>query len=72
MLDGDYKLVYIPTRAAVLWELYNVTDDPEERTNLLETEPERFERMKQALYDWMLTDPQMIRLGDYVVPAVPK
>ena len=65
---GSYKLVYRPTRAGVLWSLFDSKHDPEERHDLAQREPERFAVMRDFLYAWMLDDPTMTRRGDFVVP----
>ena len=65
---GDYKLVYRPTRAGVLWSLFDVKHDPDERHDLVQAEPERFSLMRDFLYAWMVDDPGMVRRGDFVVP----
>ncbi|MEO6952438.1 MAG: sulfatase [Polyangia bacterium] len=65
---GDYKLVYRPTRAGVLWSLFDVKHDPDDRRDLVQAEPERFLVMRDFLYAWMLDDRAMVRRGEFVVP----
>jgi arylsulfatase A len=45
--DGDWKLLSDSRRQA--WELYNLVRDPNETTDLTESNPELFARMKAAL-----------------------
>ncbi len=71
LLEGDHKLLYIPTRDGVRWEMYDTRSDPAESINLTAREPERYAAMKARLMDWILRDPQMVRVGDYVLPRGP-
>lgn len=70
-IDGDWKLVYVPTRDGVRWELYDEARDPADQDNLVAAEPERLRAMQDALTAWMLQDPGVVRLGDFVVPRSP-
>jgi len=47
--DGRWKLIVTPRRGDRLIELYDVANDPEERTNLAAEEPERVREMMAAL-----------------------
>ena len=67
LLLGDRKLIYIPTRAGVIWEMYDPEADPDERRNLVPVEPDRFAAMRERLMQWMLDDPELTRQEDYVV-----
>ncbi|MFO0749222.1 MAG: sulfatase [Myxococcota bacterium] len=68
VLDGDRKLLYIPTRDGVRWELYAPLTDPGDEHDLAAQEPETVARLKAELYAWMLSDPTTTRVGDFVVP----
>lgn len=48
MLDGDYKYLKIAENSF----LFNVTEDPLERANLKERQPERFAQMAAAWVTW--------------------
>ena len=52
--DWPWKLHRIQpqTGAKVTWELYQLEDDPQEVTNLVEQHPERVEKMRTALEEW--------------------
>ena len=72
ILSEGHKLVYIPTRqSGVLWELYDVALDPDEKNEISEHKPELTKRLRRRLVEWMLSDPQMMKMGDYVVPKLP-
>ncbi len=70
ILHDGYKLLYIPTRQGVIWELYDVRNDPDERTDLIDRRPERADTLRRRLKAWMLSDPAMMELGEYVVPRL--
>ena len=69
LYDG-YKLLYIPTRHGVDWELYDVANDPNETDNLITKRADVADDLKRRLKAWMLADPHMVEQGDYVVPRV--
>jgi len=68
VVDGHRKLLYIPTRDGVRFELYDPEHDPGDEHDLATREPATVERLKSELYKWMLADPTMHRVGDFVVP----
>lgn len=70
VLHDGYKLLYIPTRQGVLWELYDVRNDPEETRNVIAEQPEVAGSLRAMLKDWMLSDPDMMEQGDFVVPCL--
>ncbi len=39
VVDNDRKLIYIPTREGISWELYDLESDPEELTNIFPRRP---------------------------------
>lgn len=53
-IEGDWKLHRIKKRKQkqVRWELYNLAEDPNETTNLVDEQPERVAKMKRALLAW--------------------
>ena len=52
IFDGNYKLIEYPEYAQ--YELYNLKDDPEETTNLVNAEPERKNTLIKKLHQWMI------------------
>ena len=72
MVDGRWKLVYVPTRQGVRWELYDMVDDPLERQNRVADRTDVLQRLKKQLMAWMLRDPQMVEQRGYVVPRTPR
>ena len=47
-----WKLHRIEKKDNVIYELYDLSKDPMEMTNLKSNEPERVAKMKSALGDW--------------------
>ena len=68
VMTADKKLLYIPTRDGVRWELYAPLADPGDTTDLAATEPETLTRLSTALWHWMLQDPLVMRQGDFAIP----
>jgi arylsulfatase A-like enzyme len=66
--DG-WKLMYVPTREKVLWELYDTKRDPFEEHDVASKYPEQVERLKPMLREWILKDPALRPQGDWFVPA---
>jgi arylsulfatase A-like enzyme len=50
--NGDWKLIRFPDRPA---ELYNITDDMTEHTNLAADHPGKVKEMFKQIYEWELT-----------------
>jgi arylsulfatase len=48
--EGDWKLVRWGKESP--WDLYNVSDDPTETTNLAVDYPERVEEMERLFLEW--------------------
>ena len=63
-----WKLLYRPTRGGVRWSLYDLTKDPDERTDVLAKHADVTAALKQKLQRWMLQDPRMTLRGDFLVP----
>lgn len=53
---GDYKLIQkfatLDGKQKAGYELYDLKNDPQEKTNLLDKMPEKFERLKKEMEDW--------------------
>jgi arylsulfatase A-like enzyme len=63
-----WKLLYRPTREGVRWSLYDLSADPDERSDVLAAHPDVAARLRRDLQRWMLADPRMALRGDFVVP----
>ena len=66
--DG-WKLMYVPTREKVLWELYHSVNDPLEEHDVASKHPDQVERLRPMLRDWILKDPALRPQGEWFVPA---
>jgi arylsulfatase A-like enzyme len=63
-----WKLLYRPTRGGVLWSLYDLAHDPDERTDVLAAHREVAATLRQKLTAWMLEDRRMTLRGEFLVP----
>jgi arylsulfatase A-like enzyme len=68
--SNDYKLIYIPLKSGVKFELYNIKTDKENRHNLADKDTEALKTMKKKFYDYIERESfgNMIKVGDYVLP----
>jgi arylsulfatase A-like enzyme len=67
--DG-YKLISIPTRRGVRYELYDHASDPDDRHPLNPAaHREMFESLRDDLWDWMERDPETVVHDGYLLPA---
>lgn len=69
MIRNDrYKLIYIPTRQGIRFELYDVQNDPQELNNIAEQNPKVVTAMKGRLFQWMSKDKNSFWRNNYLVP----
>jgi arylsulfatase A-like enzyme len=66
--DDRYKLLYIPTRQRVVYQLYDTQSDPQETHDVAADHPDVVGRLRTELWKWMLEDPAMMQRGGYLVP----
>lgn len=66
--DERWKLVYVPTRTAPKWMLFDTEKDPAELTDVAAAYPQEVTRLKADLWSWMLEDPLMEQKNGYLVP----
>jgi len=66
----EYKLIYMPTRKGVIFELYDLKKDPFELKNIATEEPEKVNTLKRQLYTWILEDRNIKLVNDYFLPLV--
>ena len=72
VIQDDRKLLYIPTRDGVRWELYAPLQDPGDSADLAAAEPATVVRLADLLWQWMLKDPLAERRGDFLLPRQAK
>ncbi|MEO8800279.1 MAG: arylsulfatase, partial [Polyangiaceae bacterium] len=66
--DERWKLVYAPTRAGVVYQLFDTQSDPQELRDLAASRPAEVARLKAALWQWMLEDRAMTERHGWLVP----
>ena len=64
MLDNDYKLVVDGSTGSTT-ELFNITRDPGETTDLSDREPEVVDVMQRQLRDWQDSTLHSLTGADY-------
>jgi len=69
VLANGRKLLYVPTRDGVRWELYDPLSDPGDAVDLATKEPDKVKELQSILWQWMLSDPSMKRVGDFLLPT---
>ena len=70
LIQDDWKVIYVPLREGMRWELYNLRDDPEERLNLADREPQKLLEMQTALLGLLRTRPGWTVANGYFLPMV--
>jgi len=65
-IDEGWKLHRIVNKRGKLsWELYHLSVDPAEKNDLVDSEPQRVERMRVALKDWLKSVVGSLNGNDY-------
>ena len=65
-LDWPWKLHRIQNKQSeILWELYNLEEDPLESKNLISSQSEIREKMKPALEEWQKSVIRSMNGNDY-------
>lgn len=70
VFDGRYKLIYMPLKDKVLYEMYDTFKDPEEKYNIAYIDTYNFYRLKKILFDWISRNNDVIIKKDYVFPIL--
>ena len=65
---ADHKLIYIPTREGIQWELYDEKSDPEELRNIAAQDPKLVGELREKLFSWMSLDRDSVWRNGYLVP----
>jgi len=68
IFDGRYKLIYMPRREGVAYELYDAHRDPDDRTDLARRDPATRERLARELFRWMTRNGDVVVKNGFVVP----
>ena len=67
--DGRYKLIYIPLENTVVYEMYDVINDPEERNNIAAADKKNFHRLRKLLFDWSKRSSDTVIKNGRISPA---
>jgi arylsulfatase A-like enzyme len=68
IISNGWKLIYIPTENGVVYELYNITKDPDERHNLAGTDASHLDSMKRTFFNFMSIDTNSLEKNGYLLP----
>jgi arylsulfatase A-like enzyme len=68
LLKGNYKLIYIPTRESVIYELYDRKKDPSNQVNLWQS-GSIGASMRKELQDLILHESKAKLVGEYILPT---
>lgn len=66
--NSDFKLIYIPTREGVKFELYDRKKDPLNKNNLYPNHP-MASKMKETLYQTVMRWESASLAGEYLIPS---
>jgi arylsulfatase A-like enzyme len=66
--SSQYKLIYIPTREGVVYELYDRVRDPENQTNIFSSS-QIGNRMRKEIQELILNRSASKRVGEYIIPT---
>lgn len=69
IVSGNYKLIYMPTKNGIKYELYNIKTDPDERINIYSMDRNTAERMKRVFYKYVSADSGTNVINGYLVPV---
>lgn len=65
--DGTYRLIYIPTRDGVKYELFNIRKDPAFKYNLYPQMPSKADELKKQLFSFMAKDKKITFKNNFAV-----
>jgi arylsulfatase A-like enzyme len=64
-----HKLIYLPTRQGVHYELYDLRNDPEQLRDVSAEQPEVVGALKEKLFRWMLSEPGVQLRREFLIPT---
>ncbi len=68
--DGRYKLIYMPLMDRVIYEMYDVKNDPDEKKNIASIDKANFRRLKNILFKWIMRNNDVTVKRDYIYPVL--
>ncbi len=69
IFDGRYKLIYMPLRDGVRYELYDILVDSRERVNIADKDRYNLARLKRSLFRWITRNGNVKVRKDFVLPV---
>jgi arylsulfatase A-like enzyme len=70
VFDGRYKLIYMPLKDKIVYELYDKQTDPLEKKNIAGTDGQNLSRMKKLLFEWVERNNDVIIRKDFIFPVL--
>lgn len=70
VFDGRYKLIYMPLKDRVEYELYDTYKDKNETINIVKKDKYNFNRLKKKLFEWITRNKDVIIKNDYIFPIL--
>ena len=70
LIDGDFKLIYMPTKQGVRYELFDRRNDPNNFHDLASTDVVHLAELRQSLIKFIkqIEGPHSLLIDDFVVP----
>lgn len=66
--DGQYRLIYAPTRAGIVYELYDRRSDPAFTRNIAAAQPQKARELRRKLEQFMSRDQSVVFVNGFSVP----
>jgi arylsulfatase A-like enzyme len=64
----EWKLLYIPLRDGVRYQLFDLKHDPEQLVDVAAQHPDVVKELRENLLAWMLSEPGVVMRRDFVLP----
>jgi len=65
-----YKLIYMPTCSGIIYELYDLKNDPRERKNIFQKYPQVANELRRKLFQWISEDKKSTIVSEFVLPFI--
>lgn len=70
VFDGRYKLIYMPLKDRIVYELYDTVNDPDEKIDIISIDSKNFRRLRNILFEWVQRNGDVIVSKDYIYPLL--
>jgi hypothetical protein len=67
--DGRYRLIYVPKRSGIQYELYDTLKDPAYSHSIINEQPLIAAKLKRRLFDYLKQDAQYTLDNEYMIPT---